>query len=211
MLNPSALVLLPLAIMMSFPTDIAAGVSAPTSPPCTGDLPCIVVIGGGFRGAFIAANIAQQRKNQVLLLEKNPDKLVQAWDDIGLTRAISKYVREEAGTFDATPTESDKQRRSKELEKVLENSRADTVVYAHRVKNRLETQFRVKVELDCAFDNNSIQVNQDDQSLTLQCPSGKVLLKRGHEGANTSALVLIDARSNNCVLQPTHVNNVQWS
>ena len=195
MLNPSALVLLPFAVMMSFPTAIATGVSAPTSPPCTGALPCIVVIGGGFRGAFIAANIAQQRKNQVLLLEKNPDMLVQAWDDIGLTRAISKYVREEAGTFDATPTESDKQRRSKELEKVLENSRADTVVYAHRVKNRLETQFRVKVELDCAFDNNSIQVNQDDQSLTLQCPSGKVLLKRGHEGANTSALVLIDARS----------------
>ena len=53
----------------------------------------------------------------------------------------------------------------------------------------------MKVELDCAFDNNSIQVDQDDQSLTLRCPSGKILLKRGHEGANTSALVLIDARS----------------
>ena len=142
MLNPCALVLLPLAIMMSFPAAIAAGVSAPTSPlptGCTGALPCIVVIGGGFRGAFIAANIAQRGKNHVLLLEKNSTGLVQAWDDIGLTRAISKYVREEAGTFDATPTESDKQRRSKELEKVFEDSSNDTVVYANRVKNRLET------------------------------------------------------------------------
>ena len=198
MLNPRALVLLPLAIMMSFPAAIAAGVSAPTSPPCTGALPCIVVIGGGFRGAFIAANIAQRGKNHVLLLEKNSTGLVQAWDDIGLTRAISKYVREEAGTLDATP--KDNQRRSKELEKVLEDSSADTKVYANRVKDRLETQYGVKVELDCAFDENSIHLD-NDKSLILRCPStrsypiGKVLLKRHHEGATTSALVLIDARS----------------
>jgi choline dehydrogenase-like flavoprotein len=68
MLNPCALVLLPLAVA------IAAGVSAPTSPLV--DLPTFVVVGGGFKGAFIAANLAQPGHNKVLLLE-SADKLVR--------------------------------------------------------------------------------------------------------------------------------------
>ena len=68
MLNPCALVLLPLAVA------IAAGVSAPTYPLV--DLPTFVVVGGGFKGAFIAANLAQPGHNKVLLLE-SADKLVR--------------------------------------------------------------------------------------------------------------------------------------
>ena len=68
MLNPCTLVLLPLAVA------IAAGVSAPTSPLV--DLPTFVVVGGGFKGAFIAANLAQPGHNKVLLLE-SADKLVR--------------------------------------------------------------------------------------------------------------------------------------
>ena len=68
MLKPCALVLLPLAVA------IAAGVSAPTYPLV--DLPTFVVVGGGFKGAFIAANLAQPGHNKVLLLE-SADKLVR--------------------------------------------------------------------------------------------------------------------------------------
>ena len=71
MLTPSALVLLPLAIMMSLPA--VASVSAPT--PLV-ELPTFVVVGGGFKGAFIAANLVQPGRNKVLLLERD-DVLVR--------------------------------------------------------------------------------------------------------------------------------------
>ena len=73
MLTPGALVLLPLAIMMSLPAVIVAGVSAPT--PLV-ELPTFVVVGGGFKGAFIAANLVQPGRNKVLLLERS-DVLVR--------------------------------------------------------------------------------------------------------------------------------------
>ena len=42
----------------------------------TGKLPTFVVVGGGFKGAFIAANLVQPGRNRVLLLERN-DVLVR--------------------------------------------------------------------------------------------------------------------------------------
>ena len=72
MLTPSALVLLPLAITMSFPA-VVAGLSAPS--PLV-ELPTFVVVGGGFKGAFIAANLVQPGRNKVLLLERS-DVLVR--------------------------------------------------------------------------------------------------------------------------------------
>ena len=75
MLNPCTLVLLPLAVA------IAAGVSAPTSPLV--DLPTFVVVGGGFKGAFIAANLAQPGHNKVLLLE-SADKLVRLSEPVSM-------------------------------------------------------------------------------------------------------------------------------
>ena len=65
--------LLPLAIMMSLPAVIVASVSAPT--PLV-ELLTFVVVGGGFKGAFIAANLVQPGRNKVLLLERD-DVLVR--------------------------------------------------------------------------------------------------------------------------------------
>ena len=66
-MQPCAVVMLPLAIMMSFPAVIVAGISAPT--PLV-ELPTFVIVGGGFKGAFIAANLVQPGRNKVLLLER---------------------------------------------------------------------------------------------------------------------------------------------
>ena len=73
MRNLCALSLLYLAIMM--PSSVA--ITDDSAPPSSvAELPTFVIVGGGFKGAFIAANLVRPGRNRVLLLEKT-DVLVR--------------------------------------------------------------------------------------------------------------------------------------
>lgn len=86
MRNLCALSLLSLAII---PSSVA--ITDDSAPPSSvAELPTFVIVGGGFKGAFIAANLVRPDRNRVLLLEKT-DVLVRL--TLRLARCESSYER----------------------------------------------------------------------------------------------------------------------